>query len=228
MVLNSLALRLFLSASVWIIFTLFSGGLLLSNVFRESSQKAFEDKLNFFKDSKQTDLLYLKANKNEKIFFVPALTGLGAPYWNPNVRGTFFGLSRNTSKNDIIKSTLDSLCYQTYELIECMEKDSKIKISEIKVDGGMINNKNFLTSLANITQTKILKPKNIYIACDGPNKNTDIYLVDSYGEATKFYQLSKVTFVGGSIVKHGGQNPLEPARFGNHIINGKNNLQHSR
>ena len=57
---------------------------------------------------------------------------------------------------------------------------------------------------------------------DGPNKNTDIYLVDSYGEATKFYQLSKVTFVGGSIVKHGGQNPLEPARFGNHIINGKN------
>ncbi len=119
------------------------------------------DKLNFFKNSKQTDLLYAKANKNEKIFFVPALTGLGAPYWNPNARGTFFGLSRNTSKNDIIKSTLDSLCYQTYELIECMEKDSKIKINEIKVDGGMINNKNFLQSLSNITQTKILKPKNI-------------------------------------------------------------------
>ena len=119
------------------------------------------DKLNFFKDSKQTDLLYSKANKNEKIFFIPALTGLGAPYWNPNARGTFFGLSRNTSKNDMIKSTLDSLCYQTYELIECMEKDSKIKINEIKVDGGMINNKNFLQSLSNITQAKILKPKNI-------------------------------------------------------------------
>ncbi len=57
---------------------------------------------------------------------------------------------------------------------------------------------------------------------NGPNKDTDIYLVDTYGEATKFYQLSKITFVGGSLVKHGGQNPLEPARFGNYIINGPN------
>ena len=55
-----------------------------------------------------------------------------------------------------------------------------------------------------------------------PKKNTDIYLVDTYGEATKFYQLSKITFVGGSIVKRGGQNPLEPARLGNYIINGPN------
>ncbi len=53
-------------------------------------------------------------------------------------------------------------------------------------------------------------------------KNTDIYLVDTYGEASRFYNLSKVTFVGGSIVKHGGQNPLEPARLGNYIISGPN------
>jgi 3-deoxy-D-manno-octulosonic-acid transferase len=51
-------------------------------------------------------------------------------------------------------------------------------------------------------------------------KNTDIYLVDSYGESSRFYNLSNVTFVGGSIIKHGGQNPLEPARLGNYIING--------
>ncbi len=51
-------------------------------------------------------------------------------------------------------------------------------------------------------------------------ENTDIYLVDTYGEASKFYNLSNITFVGGSIIKHGGQNPLEPARLGNHIING--------
>ena len=57
---------------------------------------------------------------------------------------------------------------------------------------------------------------------NGPNKNTDIYLVDTYGEARQFYQLSKITFVGGSIVRHGGQNPLEPARLGNYIINGPN------
>ena len=119
------------------------------------------DNLNFFKFSKETDRLYNKAKKDENIFFVPALTGLGAPYWNPNARGTFFGLTRNTSKEDIVKATLDSLAYQTFELIECMEKDSKTKISEIKVDGGMINNNNFIQSLANITQIKIIRPKNI-------------------------------------------------------------------
>jgi 3-deoxy-D-manno-octulosonic-acid transferase len=53
-------------------------------------------------------------------------------------------------------------------------------------------------------------------------KDTDIYLVDSYGESSKFYGLTNVTFVGGSIIKHGGQNPLEPARLGNYIINGPN------
>ena len=119
------------------------------------------DNLKFFKFSDETDKLYNKANKGENIFFVPALTGLGAPYWNPNARGTFFGLTRNTSKEDIIKATLDSLAYQTFELIECMEKDSKTKISEIKVDGGMINNNNFIQSLANITQIKIIRPSNI-------------------------------------------------------------------
>ena len=53
-------------------------------------------------------------------------------------------------------------------------------------------------------------------------EDTDIYLVDSYGESSRFYNLSKVTFVGGSLIKHGGQNPLEPARLGNYIINGPN------
>ncbi len=119
------------------------------------------DNLHFFKNSNETDKLYKKANKNENLYFVPALTGLGAPYWNPNARGTFFGITRNTSKEDIIKATLDSLSYQTYELIECMEKDSKTKISEIRVDGGMVKNNNFLQSLSDITQIKIIRPKNI-------------------------------------------------------------------
>ena len=119
------------------------------------------DNLKFIKDSSETDKLYKRANKDESLFFVPALTGLGAPYWNPNARGTFFGITRNTSKEDIIKATLDSLSFQTYELIECMEKDSKTKISEIRVDGGMVKNNSFLQSLANISQIKIIRPSNI-------------------------------------------------------------------
>ena len=118
------------------------------------------DNLEFFKESNETNYLYKKASKDEKIFFIPALTGLGAPYWNPKARGSFFGLNRNTSKNDIIKATLDSLSYQTFELVECMERDSGIKINEIKVDGGMANNLNFLQSLSDITQIKIIKNTN--------------------------------------------------------------------
>ena len=71
-----------------------------------------------------------------------------------------FGLTRNTSKHDIIKATFDSLSFQTNDLIESMEKDSKIKIKEIKVDGGMVNNNYFIQSLSDITQIKIIKPSN--------------------------------------------------------------------
>jgi len=119
------------------------------------------DKLFFFKDSKETELLYSKANTNENIIVVPALTGLGAPHWQPNARGAIFGLTRNTSIADIVKATLDSLCYQTFDLIEGMEKDSGTKISEIRVDGGMTANNKFIESLSNILQINIVKPNNI-------------------------------------------------------------------
>ena len=119
------------------------------------------DNMLFFKDSKETDKIYSQANKYEEVIVVPALTGLGAPHWQPNTRGAIFGLTRNTSQADIIKATLDSLSFQTLDLIKSMERDAKIKITEIRVDGGMINNNNFLQSLSNVTQVKIIKPKNI-------------------------------------------------------------------
>ena len=119
------------------------------------------DKLLFFKDSIETDKLYSNASKNENIIVVPALTGLGAPHWQPTVRGAIFGLTRNTSIPEIVKATLDSLSFQTLDLIESMQKDANIKIKEIRVDGGMIKNNNFIQSLSNVTQAKIIKPKNI-------------------------------------------------------------------
>ena len=119
------------------------------------------DNMLFFNDSKETDKIYSQANKYEEVIFVPALTGLGAPHWQPNTRGAIFGLTRNTSQADIIKATLDSLSFQTLDLIESMERDAKIKITEIRVDGGMINNNNFLQSLSDVTQVKIIKPENI-------------------------------------------------------------------
>ena len=119
------------------------------------------DNLNFFKNSKDTDKLYSKSNTDDQIYFIPAFTGLGAPHWKPNARGAIFGLTKNTSIPEIVKATLDSISFQTLDLIQSMEKDAKTKLREIRVDGGMIENINFNQSLADITQLKIIKPDNI-------------------------------------------------------------------
>ena len=152
------------------------------------------DKMLFFKDSKETGNLYLKANKNENVIVVPALTGLGAPHWQPHTRGAIFGLTRNTSQADIIKGTLDSLAFQTLDLIESMEKDAKIAISEIRVDGGMINNNSFLQSLSNITQVKIIKPKNIETTSLGVAylAGLNAGLIKDINEITKLWKKSKI------------------------------------
>ena len=152
------------------------------------------DKMLFFKDSKETGNLYLKANKNENVIVVPALTGLGAPHWQPHTRGAIFGLTRNTSQADIIRGTLDSLAFQTLDLIESMEKDAKIAISEIRVDGGMTNNNSFLQSLSNITQVKIIKPKNIETTSLGVAylAGLNAGLIKDINEITKLWKKSKI------------------------------------
>ena len=152
------------------------------------------DNMLFFKDSKETDKIYSKANKNENVLVVPALTGLGAPHWQPHTRGAIFGLTRNTSQADIIKATLDSLSFQTLDLIESMEKDAKIKIKEIRVDGGMINNNSFLQSLSNITQIKIIKPENIETTSLGVAylAGLNAGLIKDINEITKLWKKSKI------------------------------------
>ena len=153
------------------------------------------DNMQFFKNSKETDKIYSKANKNEKVIVVPALTGLGAPHWQPNTRGAIFGLTRNTTQADIIKATLDSLSFQTLDLIDSMEKDAKIKIKEIRVDGGMINNNNFLQSLSNITQVKIIKPENIETTSLGVAylAGLNAGLIKNENTISKFWKKSKIS-----------------------------------
>ena len=124
-----------------------------------SAVQWLRDKLNFIKYSHQSDNLYSKANINENVIIIPALTGLGAPHWKADARGAIFGLTRNTGIAEIVKATLDSIAYQTFDLVCCMQKDSKRKIKEMRVDGGMVNNNNFIQSLSNILQIKIILPK---------------------------------------------------------------------
>jgi glycerol kinase len=126
-----------------------------------SAMQWLKDKLILFKNLNETSLLYKNAKEDEQIIFIPALTGLGAPHWKPNVRGAIFGITRNTSAPEIVKATLDSIAFQTLDLVNSMQKDAKMKMKDMRVDGGMIRNNSFIQSISNILQTKIIKPQNI-------------------------------------------------------------------
>ena len=88
----------------------------------------------------------------------PAFTGLGAPYWDPQARGSLFGLTRDTRINDLVRSALESVCYQTVDLLEAMINDNVPAISTLRVDGGMAKNSWQMQFLADILNIPIQRP----------------------------------------------------------------------
>ena len=123
-----------------------------------ASVQWLRDKLKIIKSAKITEKISKKQINNNNVYLVPAFTGLGAPYWKPNVRGILTGLTRDTGRNEIIRATLESVAYQTSDLLNAMKKDG-LKSSVIKVDGGMANNNWFIQFLTDILNIKVLKPK---------------------------------------------------------------------
>ena len=123
-----------------------------------ASVQWLRDKLKIIKSAKITEKISKKQINNNNVYLVPAFTGLGAPYWKPNVRGILTGLTRDTGRNEIIRATLESVAYQTSDLLNAMKKDG-LKSSVIKVDGGMANNYWFIQFLTDILNIKALKPK---------------------------------------------------------------------
>jgi len=123
-----------------------------------ASVQWLRDKLKIIKSAKITEKISKKQINNNNVYLVPAFTGLGAPYWKPNVRGILTGLTRDTGRNEIIRATLESVAYQTSDLLNAMKKDG-LKPSVIKVDGGMANNYWFIQFLTDILNIKALKPK---------------------------------------------------------------------
>ena len=123
-----------------------------------ASVQWLRDKLKIIKSAKITEKISKKQINNNNVYLVPAFTGLGAPYWKPNVRGILTGLTRDTGRNEIIRATLESVAYQTSDLLNAMKKDG-LKPSVVKVDGGMANNYWFIQFLTDILNIKVLKPK---------------------------------------------------------------------
>lgn len=101
------------------------------------------DGLRMIKESKDSELYASKVESTDGVYVVPAFVGLGTPYWDSEVKGAIFGLTRGTSKEHFIRATLESLAYQTKDVLTAMEADSSIKLTKLRVDGGAIQN-NFL------------------------------------------------------------------------------------
>ncbi|MFH1309958.1 MAG: glycerol kinase GlpK, partial [Candidatus Omnitrophota bacterium] len=96
---------------------------------------------------------------NEGVYFVPALVGLGAPYWDQMARGTIVGITRGTTRNHFARAALEAMCYQTKDVLIAIEKDSGIKMKSLKIDGGAVIN-NFLCQFqADILGCKVVRPK---------------------------------------------------------------------
>jgi glycerol kinase len=101
------------------------------------------DGLQIIENAAETEALAQSIAANDGVYFVPALAGLGAPHWDAYARGSLFGITRGTTRAHIARATLESICYQTRDVAEAMERDSGITLKELRVDGGAVNN-NFL------------------------------------------------------------------------------------
>ena len=97
-----------------------------------------------------------KLEDTDGVYFVPAFTGMGAPYWNPYAKGSIIGLTRGTNKNHIIRAGLESMAYNTYDIIDCMEKTGT-KIKELRVDGGVSRNEFLMQFQADMLGKKVIK-----------------------------------------------------------------------
>ena len=118
------------------------------------------DGLSLIADSNETEAI-AKDVVEDDVVVVPAFAGLGAPYWDMSARGAIFGLTRSADSNQIIKATLDSLAYQTVDVITAMEKDSGIEVKSLQVDGGACTNNYLMQIQSDLLDVKVERPMQV-------------------------------------------------------------------
>jgi glycerol kinase len=117
------------------------------------------DGLEFFSSSSEVEKLAASVLDSGDVYLVPAFTGLGAPYWDPNARGSISGLTRGTTRAHIARAALESIAFQSAELLEAMQKDSGEKLSELRVDGGAAANDLLMQFQADLLGVAVVRPK---------------------------------------------------------------------
>ncbi len=116
------------------------------------------DELKLVTDAADTEYFAQKVEDNGGVYVVPAFTGLGAPYWDMYARGAIFGLTRGANRNHIIRAALESIAYQSKDLIDAMQEDAGCKLTRLKVDGGASRNNLLMQFQADITGAEVVRP----------------------------------------------------------------------
>jgi glycerol kinase len=116
------------------------------------------DELQFFTSAAEIENLAVKVEDTEGVYIVPAFAGLGAPYWNPHARGTLTGITRGTSRSHIARAALESIAFQTVDVLKAMEADSGLGIQELRVDGGATVNNFLMQFQSDVLNCKVVRP----------------------------------------------------------------------
>ena len=125
-----------------------------------SAMQWLRDELRIIDSAPQSEVIAQRTGVVDDVYVVPAFAGLGAPYWDPDARGAVLGLTRGSNSDHIVTATLQSVAYQTCDLIDAMAEDG-IRPSVIRVDGGMVANDWFLQFLADVLATPVERPANV-------------------------------------------------------------------
>ena len=123
-----------------------------------SALQWLRDGLRMLKQTKDSELYANKVEDTNGVYVVPAFVGLGTPYWDSDARGAIFGLTRGTTKEHFIRATLESLAYQTRDVLSVMEKDSGIEMQALRVDGGVVANNFLMQFQSDILNLKVERP----------------------------------------------------------------------
>ncbi|MFZ4860653.1 glycerol kinase GlpK [Sphingobacterium sp. Mn56C] len=117
------------------------------------------DELEIIKNSAEVEQLALSVPDSNGVYIVPAFSGLGAPHWDADARGTIYGLSRGANRAHIARAALESIAYQAYDILKAMENDAGAKIKELRVDGGVTKNNFLMQFQADILRTNVIRPE---------------------------------------------------------------------
>ena len=136
------------------------------------------DNLNIIKSSAEVESLAMSVKDNGDVYFVPAFSGLFSPHWDETARGVLVGLTRFTNKSHIARAVLESVAYQSYELLESMEKDMNIKFDSVNVDGGMVDNNLLMQFQSDIFDKKVISQEINEITALGVGAASYLYIND--------------------------------------------------